>query len=166
MPCTTITASTGYHGLAKQLVTSLKFLGKQSAARIMAEHMATRLLPAPTVILTHMPATTSHIRQRGYDQAELITYHLARLTGCRRLTLLARSGQQHQLGSKREQRLSQLTRALRVKHASRISGKHIIVIDDVLTTGSSVRAAATVLVAAGAARVDVLTFAQAYVPEH
>lgn len=161
-PCGSLNAVAGYEGLSKQVVASLKFYGRQSAAAVIAQCMAERQTIPQSAILTHMPATTGHIRQRGYDQAELVAKQLGRLTGCRRITLLARSGQKHQLGSSREQRLQQLTQTLRVKRPSRLVGEHIILIDDVLTTGSSVRAAATILLSAGADRVDALTFAQSY----
>ena len=152
-----------YEGVAKSLVTTLKFNGNQSAARIMAESMCSFLAPlSKNIHLTYMPATTQHVRQRGYDQSELLARHLSRRLGVPKLSTLRRQGQTHQLGASRDQRLEQLSSALSVRNHKLIEGKYIILIDDVLTTGSSLRAATSVLRAAGAARVDGLVFAQAY----
>lgn len=162
--CTAMAAVTSYIGIGKQLVASLKFVGNQSAARVMAECMRELYLLPEKTIITHMPATTAHIRERGYDQAAMLAKNLARLTGKRHATLLARSGKKHQLGADRHQRLAQLRNALRVRQPALVQNRHILLIDDVLTTGASIRAATTVLLDAGAAQVDALVFAQALVP--
>jgi ComF family protein len=163
--CSSIRAAVDYQGVAKQLVTSLKFIGNQSAARIMADRMlaswATLIGPPLTdVLITHVPATTEHIRQRGYDQAALLARSLAHQTGAARATLLARTGHRHQLGASRHERLAQLTGALRVRQTSLLSGSSVLLVDDVLTTGASIRAATNVLLKAGAKQVNVLVFAQ------
>lgn len=154
-------AATAYRGIVKTMVGRLKFHGNQSAARIMAGCMATALGPvAPGAILVPLPATAAHIRQRGYDQAVLIARQLSRLSGLPMVSVLARSGNRHQLGADRRTRLEQLQFALRVTHPARIKGRSLILIDDVLTTGSSLTAAARALQAAGAARIEALVFAQ------
>lgn len=158
--CNSMRAVGNYQGLAKQLVASLKFVGNQSAAQIMASLMHAAYVPATDVLITHVPATAAHIRERGYDQAALLSKHLARLAGARHTTLLARSGKKHQLGADRHERLTQLKYALRVRRPELIRGRHVLLVDDVLTTGASVQAAAAVLLAAGAASIDVMVFAQ------
>lgn len=158
--CDSIQAVGSYRGLARQLVASLKFMGNQSAARVMAELMYATYAPTAKMLITHVPATAAHIRERGYDQAALLGKHLARLTGTHHATLLARSGKKHQLGADRHERLLQIQHALRVRRPELIRGQHVLLVDDVLTTGASVRAAAAVLLAAGAAGVDVMVFAQ------
>lgn len=149
-----------YTGIAKLLVANLKFRGNQSAARLMAEAILLRCTLPADGLLVHMPATTSHVRERGYDQSALMVRHISRLTGLHRADLLRRSGSHHQLGADRQQRLEQLSDALSVSRAPAVQGKHIMLIDDVLTTGSSLSAAASALRRAGAARIDAVTFAQ------
>lgn len=160
--CSGMQAAVDYSAAAKQLLAHLKFLGNQSAARVMADCMLTlcNSLP-PDVLITHMPATTQHIRERGFDQAALLTRHLARSLAVERRTLLARVGQKHQLGADRQERLAQLQGALRLTRSSLVAGRSVLLIDDVLTTGSSLRAATAALLDAGAHRVDALVFAQA-----
>jgi len=154
-------AVTRYEGVGGALVGQLKFSGNQSAARLIARAMSATQLP-PDALITHLPATTAHIRQRGYDQAQLISQQLARQTGLPRAAVLRRTGQQHQLGSTRTERLQQMSRSLSVIGAPRVVGHHIVIIDDVVTTGSSLAVAAGVLRAAGARSVTALVFAQAY----
>ncbi|MDB5169974.1 MAG: putative Phosphoribosyltransferase [Candidatus Saccharibacteria bacterium] len=158
--CGSITAAADYQGVAKQLVASLKFLGNQSAAKVMAERMMNVYAPPPDTLVIHMPATAQHIRQRGYDQAALLAKQIVRLSRCSRASLLVRHGRQHQLGSDRRERLTQLQNVLHVKRQESIQGRHVLLVDDVLATGASVKAATAALLGAGAARVDVLVFAQ------
>jgi ComF family protein len=153
-------AATAYQGIAKDLVGRLKFHGNQSAARSMAERMILTALLPPNALLVPLPATAAHIRERGYDQAVLVARQLSRLSGLPMASVLARSGNHHQLGADRRTRLQQLQPALRVTRPDRITGHPLILIDDVLTTGSSLTAAARVLRAAGAARIEALVFAQ------
>lgn len=156
----TVQAVTAYEYIAKDLVWRLKFHGTQAAAREMARLMAPHL-PAAEAVLVHVPTASSRVRQRGYDQARLLTRELTCRNGLERASLLARIGQHHQVGASREQRITQLAGAFRAANAAKVRGMHIILVDDVLTTGATLEAAAKVLKAAGARRVDGLVFAQA-----
>ena len=156
----TVNAVTVYEFVAKELVWRLKFQGAQAAAYEIAELM-TAYSSQGDALFVHVPTATSRIRQRGYDQAQLIAKELSRLTRIPCRALLARSGQHHQVGASREQRITQLKTAFRVTQPSALQGAHVILIDDVLTTGATLEAAAKTLKAAGVKRVDALVFAQA-----
>jgi ComF family protein len=150
-----------YEGVAKELTWKLKFAGAQSAARYMARCMVQGLSDEPGVLIVPVPTATSRVRQRGYDQAVLIAREVARQTGLHYAACLARGTQTHQVGSGREQRLRQLAGAFRVSQPRLVQGAHIILIDDVLTTGATLEAAAATLQAAGSRQIDALTFTQA-----
>lgn len=150
-----------YEGLAKDLVWQLKFKGSQAAATDMVRLMAPLVPRLPGFVLVPVPTATSRIRRRGYDQATLIAKALARQTGVAYSPMLRRSGQHHQLGSSRAQRLRQLQEAYRVTTASDVTGRHVILIDDVLTTGATLEAAARAIKTAGAQHVSGLVFARA-----
>lgn len=148
-----------YEGAAKALLWRLKSAGVQEAAKEMAVLMEPLL--ATGVIVTHVPTASTRVRQRGYDQARLLSRHVARTARLPRATLLARIGQAHQVGATRAERVQQITDAFRPRSGWQVRGAHIVLIDDVLTTGATFEAAATVLLAAGAARVDAVAFARA-----
>lgn len=152
--------ATTYSGIAKDILWQLKLAGVRSSARLIANKIAPLISYQPQTLLVPTPTATGRARQRGYDQANLIARELSRISGMPRGNLLARSGQTHQHGLSRKQRLRQLDQAYRAVHSSRFRGKHIILIDDVITTGATLESAARVLVNAGAKSVSAAVFAQ------
>jgi predicted amidophosphoribosyltransferase len=86
---------------------------------------------------------------------------LARQMGVPYRTHLRRIGQAHQVGANRAERLRQLRGAFRLAHAEALRGKHIVLVDDVLTTGATLETAARALKRAGASRVSAIVFTQA-----
>lgn len=150
-----------YEGLAKSLVWQLKYAGAQAAAKEIADFLATRTKLIDNCLIVPVPTATSRVRKRGYDQAKLIGRSLAKQLGLQYLDCLARIGQTHQIGARRELRLKQLSSVFRVKAGQSVRGLHIILIDDVVTTGASLESAARCLKNEGAARVEAIVFAQA-----
>lgn len=147
--------------VAKQLIRLLKFERASGAAKAIAELLVDALpyMPKETIVV-HIPAATSRVRARGYDQSKLVAKQLAIALGCSHQTLLARHGQARQVGAKRTERLHQLVGAFRPNKAHNIKNAHILLVDDVLTTGATIEEAAKVLKAAGAKTVDAAIFAQ------
>lgn len=159
-----VRAFTSYKVLAKRLVWRLKFQRAGAAGaeigRMLAPLLSEDFLPEDMVIV-HIPTATSRVRRRGYDQAALIARELARCSGAPYRPLLSRSGQHKQVGASREKRKSQLEQAFQVRRPRHAQGKHIVLVDDVVTTGATLEAAANVLKQAGAKRVEAIVFARA-----
>ena len=160
-PLYAVQAATRYEGHLKQLVWKLKFERAYAAAPLLANVLAARsALPAGS-ILAPVPTSTKRVRQRGYDQSVLLARAVARITKHRYSSVLIRLGQQQQHTASREQRLAQLHDAFTVTRPDVVNGSHIVLIDDVITTGATLESAARALKAAGAKRVSAVVFAQA-----
>jgi ComF family protein len=155
--------ATAYGDLAKKLVWQLKFHGVQAGARVMAGRMAPLALAKPqrSALLVPVPTATSRARGRGYDQAKLLARELSRQTGLPYADCLGRSGQTHQVGASRAQRQRQLQQAFRLKPRKTSAPRAIILVDDVLTTGATLEAAAATFSRAGFKEIRAIVFAQA-----
>jgi ComF family protein len=158
-----VQAACRYEKAAKDALWQLKFGNARAAAVDIAQVMQPLLeqFRGQNVVVVHIPTATSRVRMRGYDQAKLIARICARYTKLRHAPLLMRMGQQRQVGLRREQRLSQLENAYQVRNEASVRGAHIVLVDDVVTTGATLEAAAKTLKQAGARKIEAVVFAQA-----
>jgi len=115
-------------------------------------------LPAETVIVP-VPTTPSRIRERGYDHMLLIAKHLVRSRGLQCRQLVERQTNTKQRQSTARQRLAQAKRAFVVRVAIE-PGVPYLLIDDVITTGATIRYASQALRDAGAKHVWVVVVAR------
>ena len=115
--------------------------------------------PGPLVAL---PLHDRRFRERGYDQVQLLAGELARATGREApVGLLTRAREtRRQVGLSESERAHNMAGAFTADPA--VAGQDFLLVDDVLTTGATVRAAATALREAGATRVEILTLARAF----
>jgi ComF family protein len=149
-----------YEGIAKELIRLFKFERAQAAHETVAELMSDTLpFLKPDTIITYIPTATSRQRMRGYDHSRLIAKRLAKLKNVRFRSLLERSGQSRQVGSTRKQRVAQAAEMFRLKEDI-AQGREIVIVDDILTTGASLEAAARILKDAGTKQVSAAVFAQ------
>jgi ComF family protein len=160
-PIHSLWAIAKYERAAKELLHKLKFERSRAAANPIARLMAERVPTGSNMIVTHIPTSSVRARQRGYDQAALIAKALARQLGCPYVPCLARSGQHRQVGQSREIRKKQMDGVFRAVGSDVFANKHVLLVDDVLTTGATCEAAARVLRRAGAKRVSAAVFAVA-----
>lgn len=149
-----------YKDINKQLITALKFDCKRHVAASIASSMAETLpyFNAPPTLM-HVPSSPSRVRQRGFDHTLVIAKELAKQSKFPRADILARTNDIRQVGATRKQRSKQIEGAFRLKRIIKEVPKHVILIDDVVTTGATLSEAARVLKCAGVKRVDAITFA-------
>ena len=149
-----------YRGEAQEIVRLLKFERVRSAAEQLAAAMCILDIPSDALLV---PAVTApqRVRQRGYDQAVLIAQSLSRRTGIPVVNVLVRQNAVRQLGASRVQRIAQAHNLYAVHKPGRMAGRRIVLIDDVVTTGATLQAAARALYGAGAKSVEALVFARA-----
>ncbi len=140
------------------LVTGLKFRAQLPLAAWLAGRLADALIASPggmPELLLPVPLSPARLRSRGYNQAWEITRRLGRHLGipvcADELHRLRDNPAQATLD--RAERLANLHGAFAVTDPTRIAGRHIGVIDDVMTTGATLGEIATQLKRAGAARV-------------
>jgi len=136
-------------GRAAELVCRLKYGRATAAVSELAQAMA-EVSPEADLV-TWIPASPSRRRQRGFDQGELLARALARRRRVRVRRLLRRSDDAPQTGRDRDGRvagpsLASCGPALR-------SSPTVVVVDDVSTTGTTLRCAAALLRSRGAGRV-------------
>jgi ComF family protein len=109
-------------------------------------------------LIVPIPTATGRIRERGFGHAELLARKVAIKLRLEQSNSLRRLGQTRQLGARREDRLKQLHSSFAVKKTKAIAGRNILLIDDVVTTGGTIIAAAQTLRASGAKQVNALLF--------
>lgn len=137
-------------GDVRDAILHLKYEENKSQAMFLAHMMMKELRQYEDCdIVTWAPTTAARRQKRGFDQSELIARHLAARAGFKHARLLRRINDGRQTGSGREDRLARPSFVAR----PRMQGKCIWVVDDVMTTGATMRASAEALVRAGAERV-------------
>jgi predicted amidophosphoribosyltransferase len=146
-----------HEGVARELVVALKFRALLPVATLMAERIA-RLAPGHILSGEVVPVPTARVRsvRRGFDPAVEIGAALAAGADLPLCPCLHRRGAGRQVGRRRGERLGRPPRIEATGEAPRSA----VLVDDVLTTGSTLSAAARALRQGGAVRVVAVTFAR------
>ena len=158
-----VRAAVGYGPAARTLALRLKYGGRTShagtAARLMARHM-----PDGAELLLPVPLHRWRIWGRGFNQAALIAQGLARASGVpAELELLRRvkaTPVLRGLGPRGRAKAVAGAFALAAGARERVSGRSVVLVDDVYTSGATTDACVRVLKRAGAARVTILCWAR------
>lgn len=159
-------AAVRYRDLGRKLVLALKHSDRHDVAPAAALWMAQAAKPLlePDTIIAPVPLHWTRLVKRRYNQSAVLAQALGlRVLRRTALDMLIRSERTLPLdGISVEQRFERLSGVIRAnpKRIDRIAGAHVLVVDDVMTSGATFTACTKALYAAGAARVDVLALAR------
>jgi ComF family protein len=161
-----------YDGGLRELVHLLKYNGMRPAAGVLGRMLAEAVAAIEpsfgqtTVLVIPVPLYRARRRQRNFNQAELIARaalkcHPAGERLQLRSDILLRTRDTHsQIGLTSHQRRENLRGAFAVARAAEVTGREVLLVDDVYTTGTTASECARVLRRAGAAQVWVATVAR------
>lgn len=146
-----------YDGAGRELVARLKYRNDRAAIGWLADGMASLLAPPAGAVVTWVPTTRRRRRRRGFDQAALLARAVARRWRVPPVDLLRRDGGLAQTGRSRPERADGVP--VEARRPLRSPGP-VVLVDDVVTTGATLRSGADVLRRAGATWVGALTAAR------
>ena len=158
-----------YNGPVAKLIQRFKFNEALILNHLLADMITSRLkaheFPLPDALIP-VPLHPARLKQRGFNQSFELSVHCSRAL---KIPLIS-SSLRRRRNTPAQSGLSSIERRRNLRHAfywtgTDIQGLHIALVDDVLTTGSTVTECAKLLLRNGAARVDVWTAARA-VPKH
>ena len=137
-------AASLFEGETRDAIIGLKYRNERRLARDLAL-LLLPVVPHGAELLTWAPTATKRRMARGVDHAELIVRHLGALTGVPVRSVLRREGDGRQTGSTRGER------EVSVRFVARggMTGTGVVVVDDVVTTGATMRAAVSALAGSG-----------------
>ena len=151
-----------YEGPLQQLIHLFKYAKVESLAEPLSSFLLQALpLEANFDLIVAMPMHWRKRWERGFNQAELLAAPVARRYGLPLATNLRRARYtKSQAGLTESARRDNLRGSFCLHRPDRVAGKRILLVDDVFTTGATLRAAAAVLKSAGTAHVAALTLAR------
>ena len=157
-----------YRGAAKDLILLFKYqklwiLGRDLARFLYASLEGEEGLWWEAQALVPVPLHPRRLKQRGFNQAELLARELSVLSSIRlnRKGLMRRRDALPQTSLTGDSRRENLKGAFAVKEEANFSDQVVILVDDVFTTGSTIRECSRTLLESGAREVRAITLAQA-----
>lgn len=143
------------HGVLKQLTDDYKFKSERAVTKVLAM-MLDRVLPElpKNTVIVPIPTASAHVRQYGFDHARLLARALARERKLKIVYPLIRTNNQtqHFLSRAEREKVAQMSFQLKKNAEVPIN---ILLLDDIVTTGATLRAVRTLLRDAGAKNIKI-----------
>ena len=157
-----------YDELTRGLAIRLKYGRRIGLAKTMAHYMSPLLGSVPpNSRLVPVPLHRRRLWQRGFNQATLLAAELSRRSGLPVDNALVRVKKTPALkGMSRQQRRRTVAGAFRLREGSNLRGRTVVLVDDVLTTGSTAESCARALLRAGAERIEFVSWARVVRPAY
>ena len=155
-----------YGDLVREAIHALKFKGRRSMAAplgdLLIETAARHLAGRPVDLLLPVPLHRRRERERGFNQAELLARRVATAWGVPvgRRVVIRRAATVPQTELTAPERWANVRDAFALARPEAIAGRHVVLVDDLVTTGATARACARCLMRGGAASVGLLTVAR------
>ncbi len=146
--CVSTGACYRYDDAARSMMLAFKYRNRRDIVGFCAQALAGGAPPVDLV--TWAPSTATRVRDRGFDQAEVLARAVARVLRAPAVSTLRRVGTGHQTGLGAVQRRAGPVFEARPR---RVAGRRVLLIDDIVTTGSTFAQAARALRWSGAAEV-------------
>ena len=158
----------GYRGRMKDLILLFKYrgyrvLGKRLAEFMLAVHGETETLWSGVDLIVPVPLHRRRKRRRGFNQSAVLAAVLAQAKGLPllRKAIVKVKDTPPQTTLEAQERRASVRGVYRPGNKKALRGKTVLLVDDVYTTGATLRECGTVLIEAGAGEVRALTAAQA-----
>lgn len=154
-----------YDEYSKTLILSFKFHDKTENAVFLGKLLyksGKDIFSSGADVLMPIPLHYSRLLKRKYNQSSLLAKEVSKMCGLPidNTSVIRHKRTRPQVEFSGQARIKNVKGAFQVKNPLNVKGKRIVLIDDVMTTGSTLRECALVLLAAGAASVDTLTVAR------
>ena len=163
------------HPPIKKSIWLLKYQGKTSLARVFAEELHSRILEEVAEkmvmenfnnpVLIPIPLSKKRLRERGFNQAEILCDEIVKIDANQNLKLVKnvlkrKDDKIHQAKIKdRKHRLENILDCFEINNRESIEGANIVLVDDVTTTGATLKEAKKTLKEAGAKKIIAFTIA-------
>ncbi|MFK9090219.1 ComF family protein [Bacillus salipaludis] len=144
-----------YNEFLKEVIAKFKFRGDYVLAKVFSVFFKAELTKMSPDLLVPIPLSMERLYERGFNQ----TVALLNESGHRPSEILTRVHSEKQSKKSRTERIH-LPQVFKLAAEINLQGKRVVLIDDIYTTGSTLRHAAKVLKAAGAASIQSLTLAR------
>ncbi len=154
-------------GNIRNMLHGLKYKGRRETGNILGEIAGEKLLASilfgrPDIIIP-IPIHDKKKLIRGYNQSSVFGQGVSTTSGIKMYekTLIKYTETSSQTGKSRTDRVKNVSSTFEIKSPEVIIGKHVLVVDDVVTTGATLEACCLLLLKAGAIKISILTIAAA-----